>query len=500
MDKILLGGGEEKVYLYTNMLNRHGIIAGATGTGKTVTLKVIAEQLSDLGVPIFLADVKGDIAGITSPGEMNDKLLDRIQKIGIEGFDFDSYPVEFWDVFEEQGLPVRATISEMGPVMLSRLLGLNEVQQGVMNIAFKVADENGLLLLDMKDLKAILNYVNDHSKELQRQYGNISSASVGAILRSLLLLENEGADNFFAEPALDIKDFFKTKDGKGVINILTAEKLFNSPKLYSTFLLWMLSEIYEELDEVGDLSKPRFVFFFDEAHLIFDDCPKPLLEKIELIVRLIRSKGVGVFFVTQNPTDIPDSVAAQLGNRVQHALRAYTPKEIKVVKAVSDTFRQAEGENIEKQIMELSVGEALVSTLDEKGIPTYVQRVLICPPKSSFGTIEASKRLSIINSSPHYAKYSERVDSESAYELLEISAKRSELQADEALKDEELRKKQLELEKKEKELLEKERKKTTTAARRTDSNFDRFTKNMMSTVGREFGRVIFRGIFGNLKK
>ncbi len=498
MEKILLGGSHEKVYLYSNMLNRHGVIAGATGTGKTVTLKVIAEQLSDLGIPVFLADVKGDLAGLASPGEMNEKLLERIEKIGIEGFDFDEYPVEFWDVFGERGLPVRATISEMGPVMLSRLLGLNDIQSGVMNIAFKVADENGLLLLDLKDLKAILNYVNDHSKELQREYGNISSASVGAILRSLLLLENEGADNFFAEPALDIKDFFKTSGAKGVINILAAEKLFNSPKLYSTFLLWMLSELYEELPEVGDLDMPKFVFFFDEAHLIFADCPKPLLEKIELIIRLIRSKGVGVFFITQNPTDIPDSVAAQLGNRIQHALRAYTPKEIKVIKAVAETFRQGEGQDIEKEIMELSVGEALISTLDEKGIPTFVQKVLVCPPKSSFGTIEAARRAQIINSSPFYEKYSEIIDSESAYELLELAAKRSELQADENLKEDELTKRQAELEKKEKELLEKERKKTTT--RRTDSNFDRFTKNMMSTVGREFGRVIFRGIFGNARK
>ncbi|MDO5717406.1 MAG: DUF853 family protein [Tissierellia bacterium] len=495
MNKVLLGANDKKQYIYTNMLNRHGLIAGATGTGKTITLKVIAEQLSDLGIPVFLSDVKGDLASLSKQGEMDDKLLDRIKKLELEDFDFDKYPVEFWDIFEKSGLPVRATISQMGPMMLSRLLGLNDTQQGIMNIVFKVADDNGLLLLDLKDLKAVLSYVNDHRKELQNDYGNISTSSVGAILRSLLLLETEGAEDFFAEPSLDVLDFLRTdKDGKGIVNILSAEKLFKSPKLYSTFLLWMLTEIYESLEEVGDLDQPKFVFFFDEAHLIFDDAPKALLGKIELIVRLIRSKGVGVFFITQNPTDIPDTVLAQLGNRVQHALRAYTPKEKKVIKAVSETFRQREDEDLESQIMELSVGEAIVSTLDPEGIPSYACRILICPPKSAFGTIEASERLGIINSSNLFEKYSQRIDSESAYELLQLKAQKSELSED----DDEINKKMEELKKREKELIEKQKSKST--GRRTDSNFDRFTKNMMSTVGREFGRVLFRGIFGNLKK
>jgi hypothetical protein len=422
-NSLLIGKGERDAVLCTNMLSRHGLIAGATGTGKTVTLKVIAEELSSAGIPVFLADVKGDLGSLCEPGQMSEKLQARLQSLGIKDFSFQPYPVEFWDVLEEKGLPVRTTVSDMGAVLLSRLLGLNEIQEGVLNIAFKLADEKGMLLLDLKDLKAMLNYVADNAQGLMREYGNISRQTVGAIMRSLLVLEEQGGSLFFGEPALNIQDMMRSDaQGRGVINVLASDKLFLMPKLYSTFLLWLLSELFEELPEAGDLEKPKLVFFFDEAHLLFEDTPEVLLDQIEMMVKLIRSKGVGVFFVTQNPADIPDPVLAQLGNRIQHALRAYTPKEQKAVKAAADAFRQKEGQNAASMIMELKVGEALFSALDENGIPGFVDRVTILPPKSKFGTADKAVVQSIISGSALYGKYAEALDRKSASELLQAKA------------------------------------------------------------------------------
>lgn len=419
------------------MLSRHGLIAGATGTGKTVTLKVIAEALSNEGIPVFLADVKGDLGSLTQPGQMNDKLQARLQALGLEDFTFQSFPVEFWDVLQEQGLPVRTTVSDMGPVLLSRLLGLNDIQEGVLNIAFKLADEKGMLLIDLKDLKAMCNYVADNASELVREYGNISRQTVGAIMRSLLVIEEQGGDLFFGEPTLDIRDLMKTDDdGRGVINILASNKLFLMPKLYSTFLLWFLSELFEELPEAGDLEKPKIVFFFDEAHLLFQDTPEVLMDQIEMMVKLIRSKGVGIFFVTQNPADIPDPVLAQLGNRVQHALRAYTPKEQKAVKTAAETFRQKEGQDVATLITELRVGEALVSTLDSDGIPSYVDRVTILPPRSKFGTADPAVLKGIISGSSLHGKYAGTLNRQSASETLQEASPKASKKEAEAVDDE----------------------------------------------------------------
>lgn len=498
MEKILLGKGKEKVYINSNMLNRHGLISGATGTGKTVTLKIISEELSKMGVPCFIQDVKGDLSSLAEEIEVNEKISERVQAIGIEDYLAESFPIELWDLFQEEGIPVRTTISEMGPLMLTRLLGLNETQEGILNIAFKIADEQGLLLIDIKDLKAVLNFISDNSKELQKEYGNISSQSVGAIIRSILVLENEGAKIFFQEPALDIKDFMRQdSNGRGIINILSSKRLFNSPRLYSTFLLWMLSEVYENLEEVGDLEKPKFVFFFDEAHLIFKDAPKALIEKIEMIVRLIRSKGVGVFFITQNPLDIPESVLGQLSNKIQHALRAYTPKEIKNIKSIAESYRQEEGEDLAKIIQNLQVGEAIVSSLDEQAIPTIAEKTLICPPRSSFKSLDPMKLRQIINSSSLLNKYQEEIDRESAYEIIENKKREMEIIKLEEKERLELEKREAELRKKEEALIKKQAK---SYSRRSDSHLDRLTKNIFSSVGREIGRSLFRGIFGNLKK
>ncbi|MDH5512208.1 MAG: DUF853 domain-containing protein, partial [Gammaproteobacteria bacterium] len=393
-----------------------------TGTGKTVTLQVFAERFSSIGVPVFMADVKGDLAGISQKGGGNAKVDDRVKQLKPDAFEFQGFPVTFWDVFGEQGHPVRATVSEMGPLLLARLLNLNETQEGVLNLIFKIADDNGMMLLDLKDLRAMAQHVGDNSKEFTTAYGNISGASVGAIQRSLLTLENQGADKFFGEPALNLNDLMQTDSGRGMINILAAEKLMQSPKVYATFLLWLLAELFEQLPEVGDRDKPRLVFFFDEAHLLFDDAPRALQEKIEQVVRLIRSKGVGVFFVSQNPLDIPDEVLGQLGNRVQHALRAFTPRDQKAVRAAADTFRANPKLKIESVITELGVGEALVSMLDEKGSPTVVERALICPPQSRIGPIDASARQSILSASPVRGQYEKTVDRESAYEILKARA------------------------------------------------------------------------------
>jgi DNA helicase HerA-like ATPase len=418
-DPILVAKAKSEIYLLPKMANRHGLVAGATGTGKTVTLQRLAEGFSRLGVPVFLADIKGDLSGISQPGRSTPKIDERVKQLGLKDFQFTGSPVQFWDVFGEEGHPVRATISEMGPLLLSRLLNLNDTQSGVLTLAFKIADDNGLLLLDVKDLRAILQFVGDNAKQFTTEYGNISAASIGAIQRNLLAIEQQGADKFFGEPALDLNDFMQTdQEGKGLINILAADKLLKSPKIYATMLLWMLSELFEKLPEVGDPDKPTLVFFFDEAHLLFADAPPALLEKIEQVVRLIRSKGVGVYFVTQNPLDIPETVLAQLGNRAQHALRAFTPRDQKSVKTAADTFRPNPKLKVDKVITELGVGEALVSLLDDKGTPTVVERALVVPPTGQIGPITPQQRQQIIKTSLVFGHYEQVIDRESAYEIL----------------------------------------------------------------------------------
>ncbi|MFC5606526.1 helicase HerA-like domain-containing protein [Variovorax soli] len=410
--------GDIECALLPGLANRHGLITGATGTGKTVTLQTLAERLSGIGVPVFMADVKGDLTGISQAGSIGDKLAATLKERGIEPPAPQACPVTLWDVFGEQGHPVRATVSDMGPLLLGRMLDLNETQAGVLNLVFKIADDNGLLLLDLKDLRAMLQHVGDNAKDFTTQYGNISAASVGAIQRGLLAIETQGGDKFFGEPMLNISDFMQTEGGKGVVNILAADKLMNSPRLYATFLLWMLSELFEQLPEIGDPDKPKLVFFFDEAHLLFNDAPKALIERIELVVRLVRSKGVGVFFVTQNPLDIPDTVLAQLGNRVQHALRAFTPRDQKAVKATATTMRQKPGLDIEAAITELAVGEALVSFLDPKGRPSVTERAYVLPPGSQIGPITPQQRQQLMAGSLVAGVYEKVVDRESAYEKL----------------------------------------------------------------------------------
>jgi DNA helicase HerA-like ATPase len=423
-DPILIAQtGKQPIYLLPKMANRHGLIAGATGTGKTVTLQTLAENFSARGVPVFMADVKGDLAGLSQAGGNNPKVVQRAKDLGIADFSGEAAPVVFWDVFGENGHPVRATVSEMGPLLLGRLLNLNDTQEGVLNMVFKIADESGLLLLDLKDLRSMLQYVADNADQFKTQYGNVSAASAGAIQRNLLELETQGADKFFGEPALDLDDLIQTQNGRGVVNILAAEKLMQqSPKVYATFLLWLLSELFEKLPEIGDPEKPKLVFFFDEAHLLFTDIEPAVEQKIEQMVRLIRSKGVGVYFVSQNPLDIPDVVLGQLGNRVQHALRAFTPRDQKAVQAAAQTFRQNPKLKVETVLTELSVGEALVSMLDEDGKPGIVERALIVPPRSQVGAITPEQRKQIISSSIIAGHYEKAVDRESAYEKLQARA------------------------------------------------------------------------------
>ena len=419
-DPILIARhGDIACSILPGLANRHGLITGATGTGKTVTLQKLAESFSQIGVPVFLSDVKGDLTGISQPGNIGGKMAGILKERGIDLPTPMACPATLWDVFGEQGHPVRATISDMGPLLLARMLDLNDTQTGVLNIVFRIADDNGMLLLDMKDLRALLQYVGDNGKQFTTTYGNISAASVGAIQRSLLQIESQGGDRFFGEPMLDISDLLQTVGGKGVINILTADRLLQSPRLYATFLLWMLSELFEALPEVGDPEKPKLVFFFDEAHLLFDAAPKVLLERIELVVRLVRSKGVGVYFVTQNPIDIPDTVLAQLGNRVQHALRAYTPRDQKAVRTTAETMRPNPAIDIERAITELATGEALVSFLDEKGRPGITQRVFVIPPGSQIGPITPEQRQTLLSGSLVAGTYEKMVDRESAYEKLQ---------------------------------------------------------------------------------
>lgn len=505
---LLIAKNPDALYLKSDMANRHGLIAGATGTGKTVTLMVLAEAFSDIGVPVFLADVKGDLSGMGEPGEEKPKIIERVQSLGLEDFEFKASPVRFWDVFGDQGHPVRATISEMGPLLLSRLLGLNDTQSAILNMVFRIADDQGMLLLDLKDLRAMLQYVGDNAASYTTTYGNISKASVGAIQRGILVLEEQNADYFFGEPSLNIKDLMMTeRDGRGTVNILAANVLYQYPALYSTFLLWMLSELFEELPEVGDQEKPKMIFFFDEAHLLFKDVPKILLDKIEQVVRLIRSKGVGVYFITQNPVDIPDSVLGQLGNRVQHALRAFTPKDQKAVKAAAQTFRINPDLHVETAILDLGVGEALVSFLDEKGSPAVVQRAYILPPKSKIGPMEATSRQRLVDTSALHGRYEDPVDRESAYEILKRRAQMAE--------EETARRQALEAELKERErAFEEEEKRrrartqtgasrssTSTARRRTaDTPMEKMAKSMMTSVGRQLGTQLARGILGSLTK
>lgn len=481
---IFLGLGEQPVYALPQFGNRHGLIAGATGTGKTVTLQVLAEGFASLGVPVFMADVKGDLSGMCMPGGGNPKLEERAKQIGLDPYTYTSFPVRFWDVFGELGHPIRATISEMGPLLLSRLMNLNPTQEGVLTLAFRVADDEGLLLLDLKDLRSMLTFVADNAAELKVRYGNVSAATVGTIQRELLTLESQNAELFFGEPALDLQDFLaKAPDGRGYVNIIESGRLIQSPRTYATFLLWLLSELFEELPEVGDQDRPRLIFFFDEAHLLFSDAPPALLNKVEQVVKLIRSKGVGVWFCTQNPLDIPDAVLGQLGNRVQHALRAFTPRDQKAVKSAATTFRQNPAFSTEEVITQLGVGEALVSMLEAKGTPMIVQRTLIRPPASRLGPADEMDKRSAIEGSPVFGKYEKVVDRESAYELLN---RRAEQEAAE------VRSAQAE-----KERAKQER---ATPSRRSDTPLESMVKSLLRSAGSNLGRAISRGILGGLTR
>ncbi len=474
---LLIARGRTDIFLLPQMANRHGLIAGATGTGKTVSLRVLAENFSSIGVPVFMADIKGDLSGLPMPGGENPKVVERVQRLGLKDFRFEGFPVVFWDVFREQGHPVRTTISEMGPLLLSRILTLNEIQSGVLNIIFKIADDHGLLLLDLKDLKAMAQFVGDNAEQFKTQYGNISAASIGAIQRNLLSLEQQGGERFFGEPALDLQDFMQTDPaGKGMINILQADRLMQSPRLYATLLLWMLAELFEELPEVGDPEKPRLIFFFDEAHLLFDDAPKVLIDKIEQVVRLIRSKGVGVYFVTQNPLDLPETVLGQLGNRIQHALRAFTPKDQKSVKAAAETFRTNPKLDVVKTITELGVGEALVSVLDQKGTPTIVERAFIYPPRSRLSPLTTEERNRLIRQSVLYGHYEKTVDRESAHEKLRARAEQMQAQATQEV----------------------QKRRAAEPKSQAEQLIGAAVKSAAHAIGSQLGRQIIRGVLGSI--
>ncbi|MBU6373721.1 MAG: DUF853 domain-containing protein [Alphaproteobacteria bacterium] len=492
--------------------NRHGLVAGATGTGKTVTLQVLAESFSRAGVAVFAADVKGDLSGIAAAGDMNPRWVQRATDVGATGYAAEACPVVFWDLYGEQGHPVRTTVTEMGPLLISRILDLSDAQEGAMTVAFKVADDKGLLLLDLKDLRQVLTYIAENADEIGKTYGLVSPQSAAAIQRKLLQLEMDGADGFFGEPALELADMMRVDaNGRGVVNLLAADKLIASPRLYATFLLWLMSELWEELPEAGDLDKPKMVFFFDEAHLLFDDAPKALLDRIEQVARLIRSKGVGIYFITQSPSDVPDAVLAQLGNRVQHALRAYTPADQKAVRAAAQSFRANPGVDVAKEIQELNVGEGLVSTLDDKGAPTPVARTLIAPPRSRVGPLAAAERAALLKASPMAAKYDAAVDRESAYEILTQKAAASAEEAERAKakaaaeKDAAARAKQADkdaaarkkAEEREEARDEAARARQTKAVSRAATRVaTRVGGNVLSAVGRE----LVRGIFGGLKR
>ena len=510
--KIWVGNsGDEKIYIYPKMANRHGLIAGATGTGKTVTLKVLAESFSDAGVPVFLADVKGDLAGMSMYGAETESVKSRIEKMGLaeEGFEFSAYPTTYWDIYGEKGMPLRATISEMGPLLLSRILDLNETQSDILTVIFKIADDEGLLLLDTKDLKSMIPYVSEHAKEYALEYGNMAKQSLAAIVRSIVALEAEGGDKFFGEPAVNIADWLCTDcSGKGAIQVLDCQKLINNPTMYSTFMLWMMAELFETLPEAGDRPKPKMVFFFDEAHLLFNNASKALLEKVEQVVKLIRSKGVGIYFITQNPADIPDGVLSQLGNKVQHALRAYTPKEQKGAKAAAESFRENPEFDTYEVLAELGIGEALVSVLDEEGIPTVVKQCKILPPQSMMGALDDDTRKSEIVNNLLYTKYTQELDRESAYELL---TKKVAVEAEEAAEA----KAAVEAEKlrlKEEAAAEKQRAREAEAAQKAaerkaaaqEKEVKRAVKNVArsatGTIGREIGKSIGGSVGGSFGK
>ncbi len=478
---LAIANGKE-LALLPGLANRHGLITGATGTGKTVTLQALAQRFSSIGVPVFLADVKGDLSGIAKPGGSHAKVLERLKSLKVEPA-FAGCPVAFWDVYGKSGHPVRATVSDMGPLLLARMLGLNETQEGVLNLVFRIADDGGLLLLDLKDLRAMLQHVGDNAAQFKTQYGNVSAASIGAIQRGLLTLENQGAAQFFGEPMLDIGDLLQARDGKGVVNVLVADQLMNAPRLYSTFLLWMLAELFEALPEVGDPDKPKLVFFFDEAHLLFDEAPKALLDKIEQVVRLIRSKGVGVYFVTQNPLDIPESVLGQLGNRVQHALRAFTPRDQKAVKTAAETLRPNPKLKTERVITELGVGEALVSLLDAKGTPSIVERSFIVQPGSQRGPLTPEERTKLIQSSDVYGHYEKTVDRESAYEKLKLRVEEKpaeKTQSSNPVSD----------------ILF--GKTGPRGGRQSPGVIDAITKSAARSIGSELGRQVLRGVLGSI--
>ncbi|MDD1634860.1 MAG: DUF853 domain-containing protein [Methylococcaceae bacterium] len=482
MQEILIGGQNgTQVIMDAAMGNRHGMISGATGTGKTITLQILAEGFSKIGVPVFLADIKGDLSGITIPGQPHEKISERVQQIGIANFQHRGNPAVFWDIFAKTGHSVRTTVSDMGPLLLSNLLELNDTQTGVLYSCFKIADDNGLLLLDLKDLRSMLQWMGDESKELQAEYGNISGASIGAIQRQLLVLEEQGAEHFFGEPAIQLEDFCKTDfSGNGVISILDATELTTkSPRLYATFLLWLLSDLFETLPEVGDADRPKLVLFFDEAHLLFDQAPKVLVDKIEQIVRLIRSKGVGVYFISQSPLDIPEDILGQLGLKIQHALRAYTPKDQQVVKSVATTFRSNPKIDTEKAIQELKTGEALVSVLNKDGSPAPVERIFIRPPESQLGPVTPQQRSEIISRSPFSGRYEQEVDRESAYELLK---KKAERQIEEAAEDQQI----------------KQKTKAPTRNSNRQSAGEALLTSAARAVGSTVGRQIIRGIMGSL--
>ncbi len=491
-EPLLIAQSKDPQVLLPQMANRHGLVAGATGTGKTVTLQVMAEAFSRIGVPVFAADVKGDLSGISQPGKDNPKIAERVKKMKLEGFAFEAAPVTFWDVFGEQGHPVRTTVSEMGPLLFSRLLNLNDTQTGVLSLVFKIADDHQLLLLDFKDLQAMLQYVGEQAKVLQTEYGNISAASVGAIQRGLVTLGQEGGDRFFGEPALNIDDLMQTDaNGHGVVNILAADRLMRSPRVYATFLLWLLTELFEKLPEVGDPAKPKLVFFFDEAHLLFSDLPPIVADKVTQIVRLIRSKGVGVYFVSQNPLDIPEAVLGQLGNRVQHALRAFTPKDQKAVKAAAQTFRSNPKLDVEKTITELEVGEALVSFLDEKGTPAIVERALVAPPRGQIGPITPEQRAELMKSSLVAGVYENAIDRESAFEILKGRAGQAASEGAPSQPGHEqpwyANLPNLGLPGQ-----------SGTGGRRGDSLIEAMSKSAARTIGSSVGRQIVRGVLGSL--
>ncbi|UTH11171.1 helicase HerA-like domain-containing protein [Macrococcoides canis] len=469
---------DHDIYLNLPMANRHGLIAGATGTGKTVTLKVMAEQFSKAGVPVFLADIKGDLASIAEPMTVNDKIQERLTNLQIDDYSPQTFPVRLWDIFGEQGTHVRATITDLGPMLLSRLLELNDTQSGILDIAFKISDEQGLLLLDLKDLQALLKDMAENATAYSSVYGNITKQSIGAIQRKLLSLETQGADQFFGEPALKLTDFMETADDKGVINVLMANNLYTKPVLYSTFLLWLLTELFETLPEVGDMDQPKLVFFFDEAHLLFKDAPKSFVTQVEQVVRLVRSKGVGVYFITQNPIDLPDEVLGQLGNRVQHALRSFTPRDQKAVASAAETFRQNPEIDVASVIGELKTGEALISCLNEEGQPSIVERAFIRPPESKIGVIDEQVKVKVIEDNPYHAQYNETVDRESAYELLQkkVVASKAEAQTHEAQSEK------------------------AAPKRKRKSEFEKIASSVLTSVGRQIGREIVRNIFGTRRR